>query len=738
MIQNQKSRLLTTRNRTLLAILSLLLTLPFVSARAFAAEDDPDALLQQAVTASRQGDQPKALGLATRAIKTDPKQTSGWLVRAQIYDRQREHAKAIADYSEVLKLDPKASAVWQRRGEVHFRQGKMREAVADFDRFLSLVPDQKPHHWQRGIALYYAGRFAEGKQQFELHQTVNTQDVENAVWHFLCTARAESLESAKQKLIPITGDPRIPMAQVHQLFAGKAKPEDVLAAAQAASKNTPAGEPLFYAHLYLGLYYEATGDAEKTRAHILKAAERAKENGYMGDVALVHAAQLKAPRKPAKGLLIIAPKAFHPALTDYVRHKKAQMEVKLVALETALAASKGVDDAERLKRFLYETWRREKTGYVLLVGDADVLPVRYMVLDRVTPAAFDYAFYPSDLYYSDLAKPDGSFEDWNAQKEGFHADYFGEVRGEKNKEDSINYDRVDYRPDAAVGRWPVSTPEEVKIVAAKTMAYENGLARGDKAGARNAALFAVGGWVDMRGQMETNANTLAQHWNVAKYFYADKARDDKTPPPNEPNLLAVLNAGVGLVLHAGHGNDDVWEGCCNVKNLPQVKNADRLPIMVSAGCSTARFATLPPYEPYVDVNGKEHKGTNNGEVFTEPPPPPACYQKDRYNLTGLGEQLLRRGADGAVAYIGCNTGSQPCGLTLMEGFVQAVAQDREPRLGDCWAQAVAHYFKKEGLASIVPTNDWYPASIFFQGMKFMVFGDPSLQMDAKSSEGREN
>jgi len=46
---------------------------------------------------------------------------------------------------------------------------------------------------------------------------------------------------------------------------------------------------------------------------------------------------------------------------------------------------------------------------------------------------------------------------------------------------------------------------------------------------------------------------------------------------------------------------------------------------------TARFATLPPYEAYVDVEGVEHAGTNNGEVFHEPPPPPACYQKGKYN-----------------------------------------------------------------------------------------------------------
>jgi hypothetical protein len=75
----------------------------------------------------------------------------------------------------------------------------------------------------------------------------------------------------------------------------------------------------------------------------------------------------------------------------------------------------------------------------LLVGDADLVPVRYMVLDRVTPHAFDYAFYPSDVYYADVARRDGSFDDWNARKDGFHANYFGEVRGEKNKTDAINH-----------------------------------------------------------------------------------------------------------------------------------------------------------------------------------------------------------------------------------------------------------------------------------------------------------
>ena len=94
----------------------------------------------------------------------------------------------------------------------------------------------------------------------------------------------------------------------------------------------------------------------------------------------------------------------------------------------------------------------------------------------------------------------------------------------------------------------------------------------------------------------------------------------------------------------------------------------------------------------------------------------------------MGEQLLRQRADGAVAYIGCNTGSQPCALTLVEGFTKALAADPQTRLGDCWSDAIAYYYQHEELDKLVPTDSWYPASIFFQGMKFMLFGDPSLRL----------
>ena len=188
-------------------------------------------------------------------------------------------------------------------------------------------------------------------------------------------------------------------------------------------------------------------------------------------------------------LLVIAPNSFKSALQEFVVYKQNLLPTDFVSLETVLERSPGVDDPEKLKRYLYQQWREHQLGYALLVGDVDIFPVRFMVLDRVTPAAFDYAFYPSDLYYSDLAKEDGSFEDWNARKDSFHAGYFGEVRGEKNKQDPINYDEVDYRPDIAVGRWPVSTPEDAARVAAKTMVYELSVLAGTNQVMRHAAFI---------------------------------------------------------------------------------------------------------------------------------------------------------------------------------------------------------------------------------------------------------
>ena len=162
------------------------------------------------------------------------------------------------------------------------------ESARVFDRLVAAVPRAEADLWHRGLALYYAERFKDGRTQFELHRTVNPNDVENAAWHFLCVAKLEGAEAARKAILPVGDDPRIPMKQVLALFAGTCDPEDVLAAAEKGDGHVRRNQ-LCYAHLYLGLYYEALGDAARAREHITEAAGPYRMDHYMGKVAVMHA-----------------------------------------------------------------------------------------------------------------------------------------------------------------------------------------------------------------------------------------------------------------------------------------------------------------------------------------------------------------------------------------------------------------------------------------------------------------
>ncbi len=183
-----------------------------------------------------------------------------------------------------------AQAVFDR-AVFDFERGRFVESADGFDRVAGLLPDEAPHLWQRGIALYYAARYDDCREQFESHRGVNPNDVENAVWHFLCVARAESAEAAKAALLPVGPDSRVPMRQIYEMFDGTLSPVQVLTAAGQARAAK------FFAHLYLGLYFEALGDAELALEHIELAADDrySRVGGYMHMVARVHLGVLRRP-----------------------------------------------------------------------------------------------------------------------------------------------------------------------------------------------------------------------------------------------------------------------------------------------------------------------------------------------------------------------------------------------------------------------------------------------------------
>lgn len=212
-----------------------------------------------------------------------------------------DHAQADRLWTAVIEMAPDMAAAYYYRGRARFCLGRFRESLADFDKHVAMRPELESRQWERGIAYYYAGQYAKGAGQFQLYQTFHDNDVENSVWRYLCVARTEGVDKARQTMLPIENDRRIPMMQIYDLYRGKLAPEDVLAVVEEGSPPPEArAARLFYAQLYLGLYYEAQGKPQLAKDFIERAANEHREdrgiNRYMWEVARVHAEKL-ADRK---------------------------------------------------------------------------------------------------------------------------------------------------------------------------------------------------------------------------------------------------------------------------------------------------------------------------------------------------------------------------------------------------------------------------------------------------------
>jgi len=170
-----------------------------------------------------------------------------------------------------------------------FGAGEMKTSAEVYSKMLEIRPEIKPQLWQRGLALYYAERYEDGVDQFDTHQTHNSQDVENSVWQLLCKSKLSSVEEARKTMIQIEHDSRIPMKQVFDMFAGTGSPEEVIAASGYDAEKIQRNGTTYHAWLYVGLFHEMMGDQESS-IDAMKTALKCKPfiPGLMGYVAEGH------------------------------------------------------------------------------------------------------------------------------------------------------------------------------------------------------------------------------------------------------------------------------------------------------------------------------------------------------------------------------------------------------------------------------------------------------------------
>jgi hypothetical protein len=422
-------------------------------------------------------------------------------------------------------------------------------------------------------------------------------------------------------------------------------------------------------------------------------------------------------------LLIIAPDSFLSAAKRLKEHKeRTGVLTTVVSLSAVYGDYQGRDEAEKVKRCIAALQRSKSIRYVLLMGDSDIMPVRYTKTDRGDEKACDTAFYATDLYYAALYKPDGSFDDWDANHNG----YFGELHGETHT-GPINIDQVTLSPTVAVGRVPASFPTEIDRYVDKIIRYET-----QAVGAswpRKAALLATHDWSGQKNACsvwEKVAQTIGGTYTTTLLSTAGSPCAS-AGSLTAPAVTQTLNQGVGLVGYIGHGRDDALAipgGAWSTKEVQALTNDKQLPVMVVSACNSGGFATQPPYHRYTDVHGVQHPGTDNGESFTTVPPQPACLQSWHDPDGDLATAVTVGTPAGAIAYVAGVTGmqySEPA-VYLVEAMRQA------PTLGDAWIAMVKRYYQSYPVPAKLTSPAWHVVARAHQPWKFMLFGDPSLRI----------
>ncbi|MEX2139664.1 MAG: tetratricopeptide repeat protein [Pirellulales bacterium] len=277
--------------------LCLLATSAFVDSAS--AQNATADLLQRASEALAEKRHDQAIRLASEAIAAEAKEPAGYALRARAYIAAGKSAEAINDLSRLLQMNPQQPRLLELRGTEYFKLQRFKEAIADFNQECRLEPAREPWHWKRGLAYHYAGQYDKGRDQFQQYHDREDNDVENAVWRVLCMARIKDvgLKKAQADILVVRRDPRLPMMEVYALFAGKAKPEEVL---RAIERGQPDERELnsrtFYGNLYLGLYFDMTGHPKRAVEHLKIAVKHPIEH-FMWDIAKLHLAIMVAAKQ---------------------------------------------------------------------------------------------------------------------------------------------------------------------------------------------------------------------------------------------------------------------------------------------------------------------------------------------------------------------------------------------------------------------------------------------------------
>ena len=311
----------------------------------------------------------------------------------------------------------------------------------------------------------------------------------------------------------------------------------------------------------------------------------------------------------------------------------------------------GIPHPKALRDFLvhaYHAWRPPAPRFVLLVGDASWDTSEHPDEARYPDAVFNpgqgtaFAHVDSISYPPDRRAHRNLIPTWSYDTHDGHAagdNWFAAVDGDDDK------------PDLAIGRFPVTTPEEVSAIVDKIVRYETAA----PAGAWRRSVL----WISNEDTgFQQMSDQLAAHLGE-RGFAAEKIYARQGAVAGEGDQQAIRSAierGPLLVHFVGHGGRFIWRtgppdwtkhrDLFNLDDVDRLAPGDRLPVVLAMTCYSAPF--------------------------------------DHPTADSIGEKFLREPGRGAVAVVAASWRNSP-NYTLSQRLVDELL--RAPTVGEALESA---------------------------------------------------
>ncbi len=359
--------------------------------------------------------------------------------------------------------------------------------------------------------------------------------------------------------------------------------------------------------------------------------------------------------------------AFEP-LAEFKTWKG--VEARIVTISTITDLYSGVDDAQKLRNFLFDIYQDSPPTYILLAGDTPGIPHR-----NCYATAEGYTGDPSsDLYYQDMNDTAPGVDAWDLDGDGT----WGELNGNDN---------MDYHPDYILGRASVETVSEAEIFVDKVLAFENTPdtdAWYTSMGFTTGILWSSPYCPGSAGKEKVDTLYTPGTWTITKLY-------ESAGSQSYAATMAMLNTGMQLVNHAGHGSESSvsigsgYLGNSDFMGLTNISANGRPTIWNTIACLSGSFDT----------------GTCLAEAWIRSPGGGGfCIMNTRY---GWGEPA--------------EPGDQWSELVDQEFFAKFFTEDM-------YTLGTAFMMAKDEFIPLIPSDthyDWIAKSN-------VLFGDPELPM----------